>query len=86
MSQTKSIPTRKGKVIKKSSDKTIVVLVERNKKHFTGKVIKLHQKYLAHDENNLAEVDNFVKITEGKKVSKNKSWHLVEVLSNDGDN
>lgn len=82
----KPIPTRVGQVVKISSDKTIMVLVESTKKHFTGKVIKVHRKYMAHDENNSAKLNSTVKIKEGRKISKNKSWHLAEVIAEAGDN
>jgi small subunit ribosomal protein S17 len=76
--------TRQGVVVSRSSDKTIAVLVESRKTHFTGKVIKTHRKYIVHDPENLAKIDNVVIIKEGRKVSKSKSWHLSKILSNEG--
>jgi small subunit ribosomal protein S17 len=85
MTENKKRPSRKATVISVSGTKSIVVAVEIRRKHFTGKVIKLTSKFHVHDENAQAKVGDYVLIEEGRKVSKTKSWHLVEVLSNRGD-
>ena len=70
-----------GRVISDKMDKTIVVQVDRLKRHVRyGKVIRLHKKYKAHDENNTATAGNLVKIIESQPKSKEKRWALVEVL------
>ncbi len=70
-----------GRVTSDKMDKTIVVRVERLKRHaLYGKVIRLHKKYKAHDEQNQAKIGDIVKIIESKPVSKEKRWALVEVL------
>ncbi len=72
-----------GRVTSDKMDKTIVVRVERLKRHaLYGKVIRFHKKYKAHDENNAAKIGDTVKIIEAKPTSKEKSWALVEVLEN----
>jgi len=70
-----------GRVTSDKMDKTIVVQVERLKRHPRyGKVIRFHKKYKAHDENNIAAIGNTVKIIETRPISKEKRWALVEVL------
>jgi small subunit ribosomal protein S17 len=70
-----------GRVTSDAMDKTIVVRVERLKRHTRyGKVMRFHKKYKAHDENNSAHIGDRVKIIESKPISKEKQWALVEVL------
>ncbi len=70
-----------GRVTSEKMDKTIVVQVERLKRHTRyGKVMRFHKKYKAHDEDNTAHIGDRVKIIESKPVSKEKRWALVEVL------
>lgn len=70
-----------GRVTSDKMDKTIVVEVERLKRHaLYGKVIRFHNKYKVHDEHNRAKEGDTVKIIESKPTSKEKRWALVEVL------
>jgi small subunit ribosomal protein S17 len=70
-----------GRVTSDKMDKTIVVQVERLKRHAQyGKVIRFHNKYKVHDEQNSAKVGDTVKIIESMPISKEKRWALVEIL------
>jgi small subunit ribosomal protein S17 len=70
-----------GRVTSDKMDKTIVVQVDRLKRHtLYGKVMRFHKKYKAHDEENAAKIGDMVKIIESKPMSKEKRWALVEVL------
>ena len=70
-----------GIVISDKMQKTIVVAVEGKKKHpLYGKVLKVTNKFKAHDENNDAKVNDKVLIMETRPLSKQKRWRLVEVL------
>ena len=70
-----------GKVTSDKMDKTIVVQVERLKRHTRyGKIIKFHNKYKVHDEQNRAKEGDVVKIIESKPMSKEKRWALIDVL------
>ncbi len=70
-----------GRVTSDKMDKTVVVQVERLKRHARyGKVIRFHRKYKAHDEQNSAHIGDKVKIIESKPISKEKRWALVEIL------
>lgn len=71
-----------GRVTSDKMDKTVVVQVERMKRHARyGKVLRFHKKYKAHDERNEAKIGDMVKIIESRPVSKEKRWALVEVVS-----
>jgi len=75
------VPKRKlsGKVVKKSGDKTVSVLVSRQTTHpIYKKIIRVSKKYLAHDETNSIVVGDVVKIQETRPLSKNKSWEIVK--------
>jgi small subunit ribosomal protein S17 len=70
-----------GRVTSDKMDKTIVVQVERLKRHsLYGKVVRLHKKFKAHDEQNSAKIGDLVKIIESRPISKEKRWALVEIL------
>ena len=73
--------TRKGKVVSKSGDKTIVVLVERRYHHpLYGKQLVDAKKMHAHDEKNEAAVGDAVFIEECRPLSRKKRWRLVKIL------
>ena len=68
-----------GKVVKKSGDKTISVLVTRQTTHpIYKKLIRVSKKYLAHDSENRIIVGDSVRIQETKPISKNKSWEVIK--------
>ena len=68
-----------GKVVKKSGDKTVSVLVTRQSTHpIYKKIIRVSKKYLAHDTDNTITVGENVKIQETKPLSKNKSWEIIK--------
>ena len=68
-----------GKVLKKSGDKTISVLVTRQTTHpIYKKLIRVSKKYLAHDSENKIIVGDSVRIQETKPISKNKSWEVIK--------
>ena len=70
-----------GRVVSDKMDKTIVVVIETQKKHSRyGKRIKYSKKYKAHDENNDCNVGDKVKIMETRPLSKDKRWRVVTIL------
>jgi small subunit ribosomal protein S17 len=72
-----------GHVTSDKMDKTIVVRVERLKRHpLYGKIVRRHNKYKVHDEQNSAKIGDKVKIVEARPMSKEKRWALVEILEN----
>ena len=70
-----------GKVVSAKCDKTITVLVETYRKdRLYGKRVKYSKKYAAHDEKNVANVGDTVRIAETRPLSKTKHFRLVEVV------
>ena len=73
---------RKGVVVSKSGDKTIVVRVERRYRHpLYGKELTDVNKFHAHDEANRAKVGDKVRIEECRPLSRMKRWRLVDIES-----
>ncbi|MDR2464237.1 MAG: 30S ribosomal protein S17 [Holosporales bacterium] len=67
-----------GVVVSDKSDKTVVVRVERFMVHrLYGKRIRRHEKYHAHDAENLYKVGDRVSILESPPISKRKKWVVV---------
>lgn len=73
--------TRVGTVVSDKMDKSIVVRVDRTMKHALYlKTIRTFSKLYAHDEKNEAHVGDKVKVTETRRLSKNKHWRLIEII------
>jgi small subunit ribosomal protein S17 len=72
---------RRGVVVASAMDRTIVVRVESIKAHPRyKKVVRRSVKFHAHDEQNVANVGDVVRIVETRPLSKSKHWRLVEVV------
>lgn len=70
-----------GVVVSDKNDKTIVVRVETLVKHpLLKKFVRRRKKFTAHDPNNECGVGDMVKIVEYRPLSRNKRWHLVNIL------
>ena len=70
--------TRRGVVVSRSGDKSIVVQGERRLPHPKyGKVIRQTHKYHVHDAANIAAVGDIVEIAECRPLSATKRWRLV---------
>ncbi|MGD8624116.1 MAG: 30S ribosomal protein S17 [Anaerolineae bacterium] len=70
-----------GRVLSNRMDKTVVVEVERRKRHpFYGKVITMRRKYKAHDEENSCEIGDMVKLLESRPISREKRWVVSEIV------
>lgn len=71
-----------GAVVSNKMDKTVVVRVARSYRHpLYGKVVKVHKKYHAHDENNSCQEGDEVRILETRPLSKTKHWVVIENLT-----
>ena len=71
-----------GEVVSDKMEKTVVVLVERTRRHpLYGKVIRVSKKYKAHDENNQCHVGDQVRIVESRPYSKDKHFQVAEILN-----
>jgi small subunit ribosomal protein S17 len=70
-----------GRVLSNRMDKTVVVEVERRKRHrFYGKVITSRRKYKAHDEDNTCQIGDMVKLLESRPISREKRWVVTEIV------
>lgn len=71
-----------GRVISDKMDKTVVVSIERLRRHPVYKrVVRLSSKFKAHDEENTAHVGDTVRIEESRPISRDKRWRVVEVVA-----
>ncbi len=70
-----------GTVESNKMDKTIVVKVETAVRHpMYKKTVKRTYKLKAHDEENVCQIGDKVKVMETRPLSKDKRWRLVEVM------
>ena len=72
---------RQGRVTSNKMDKTITVEIETTVRHpLYNKRVKKTVRYKAHDEQNVCNIGDRVKIMETRKLSKDKFFRLVEVV------
>ena len=68
----------KGIVTSDKMDKTIVVLVERSKKHSRyNRYYKISKKYKVHDPENKHKIGDKVSIQGSRPFSKDKKWIVI---------
>lgn len=69
-----------GKVTRTSSEKTVMVQVNRTYRHqLYQKVLRSRKRYMVHDEHGVSVGDQ-VRIVESRPISKRKRWVIEEVL------
>lgn len=70
-----------GTVVSNKMDKTVVVAVETSVSHKVyKKTVKRTYKLKAHDEENICQEGDKVKVMETRPLSKDKRWRVVEVV------
>jgi|EndMetStandDraft_3_1072993.scaffolds.fasta_scaffold610370_1 small subunit ribosomal protein S17 len=70
-----------GIVISNKMQKTIVVKLDRRKRHSKyGKFITKTKKIKAHDESNSASIGDLVTVVATKPISKDKRYALKEIV------
>jgi len=73
--------TRVGVVVSTKMQKTIVVAIQELVQHkLYKKAVKRTVKFLAHDENQIANVGDKVSIMETRPLSKLKRHRLVNII------
>jgi small subunit ribosomal protein S17 len=78
----RQIKNKTGSVIRRSGDKSVIVLVERCVKHPEyQKYIRKRKKFHAHDEKNVCQLGDKVRIIESRPISKTKRWKVAEVIA-----
>lgn len=81
MSERNERKSRVGVVVSDKMQKTIVVSIQELVQHkLYKKSVKRTVKFLAHDENNQANIGDKVQIMETRPLSKLKRWRLVQIL------
>ena len=81
VAQAPSRKERTGEVLSSKMQKTIVVRVERRVPHPKfKKIVRVHNKFYAHDEKSEAKQGDRVLIRETRPLSKLKRWELVSIL------
>ncbi|HEX3219417.1 MAG TPA: 30S ribosomal protein S17 [Candidatus Limnocylindria bacterium] len=74
--------TKVGRVVSDKMDKTVVVSVERLRRHpIYKRVVRLSTKFKAHDEENAAHVGDTVRIEESRPLSAEKRWKVIEIVA-----
>lgn len=70
--------TLRGTVVSKSGEKSVVVRVDRAKRHpLYSKTYVVSQKIMVHDEDNQSSVGDEVLIGTIRPMSKRKSWAIL---------
>jgi len=70
-----------GRVVSNKMQKTIVVAVESLKKHRIYKrTYRQTKRFHVHDETNICQIGDMVRIEECRPLSKTKHWRLVEIM------
>jgi small subunit ribosomal protein S17 len=76
---------REGLVVSDKMDKTVVVAVERLKRHpLYGRVQRVTKKIKAHDEKNECKTGDRVRIMESRPISKDKNWRVLQIMERAG--
>lgn len=71
-----------GVVVSNKAAKTVIVKVERDVMHpVYRKYVKRHKKYAAHDEGNVFNIGDVIRIVESSPISKTKTWVAQEKVS-----
>jgi len=70
-----------GEVISNKMQKTIVVKVTRRVAHPRyKKIVKVSNRFYAHDEKSEAQIGDTVRIAETRPLSRLKRWELVQII------
>ena len=72
---------RTGVVVSDAMEKTVVVKVERRRRHpMYGKSVRRTSKLHAHDEANEAKAGDVVRLVETRPLSRTKRWRVVAIV------
>ncbi|XP_020219424.1 uncharacterized protein LOC109802455 [Cajanus cajan] len=70
-----------GMVVSNKMQKSVVVAVDRLFYHKVyDRYVKRTSKFMAHDENNLCNIGDRVRLDPSRPLSKNKHWVVAEIL------
>jgi small subunit ribosomal protein S17 len=72
---------RIGIVVSNKNEKTIIIVIQTRYQHPKyGKTVVKTKRYMAHDEQNIANPGDLVLLEESPPISKNKKWKLKKIL------
>lgn len=75
-----------GRVTSDKMEKTVVVEVQRVTRHpVYGKVMRRHNRFMAHDEQNQCQVGDVVRILESRPLSRHKRWVVTAIVQRSGE-
>ncbi len=81
MSISTEAKSRVGIVVSSAMEKSVVVQVSYLVAHkLYKKRIKQSSKFMAHDEKNICEVGDKVRIVSVRPLSKRKRWEVAEII------
>ncbi|KAI8032624.1 uncharacterized protein LOC114317502 [Camellia sinensis] len=70
-----------GMVVSNKMQKSVVVAVDRLFHHkLYNRYVKRTSKFMAHDEHNLCNIGDRVKLDPSRPLSKHKHWVVAEIL------
>jgi small subunit ribosomal protein S17 len=70
-----------GRVVSDRMDKTVVVEIERFRRHpLYKKLMRKTKRVKAHDERNECRVGDVVRIVATRPLSREKRWKVLEIL------
>ncbi len=70
-----------GRVVSDKMQKTVVVLVERTRRHPRyEKVVTIRKKFYVHDEEKRCRQGDVVSIVESRPFSRTKRWAVERIL------
>ena len=73
---------RIGQVVSNRMNQTVVVAVETFKVHpLYKKSVRRQKKYKAHDQENVCQVGDKVKMMETRPLSKEKRWRITDIIT-----
>ena len=73
--------TKQGQVVSIKMDKTVVVAVTSYRPHpLYKKQVKRIKRFKAHDQQNVCNVGDIVRIVETRPLSREKCWQVEEIL------
>lgn len=81
-----AVKERVGMVVSNKMDKTVVVAVESRTSHPKyGKIVVRTKRYKAHDEENMCQEGDRVRILETRPLSRTKRWMVADIVNRAAD-
>jgi small subunit ribosomal protein S17 len=78
----KQTKTMVGEVVSDKMTKTVIVAVEKIKRHpLYGKAIKHYVMYKAHDANGECKMGDTVRVIESRPISREIRWRVREIIA-----